>query len=172
MKKRIIVDIDGVLADIYGQFRKFESQDLGTTQELSEITGKLEEEAFINGENYMATEGFFRNASVIEGSIEVLKELNQVHDVFIVSAATKFPKSMAEKHEWLAEHFPFITWQQIVFCGTKEVIKGDIMIDDHFKNLDKFDGQTLLFSQPHNLKRTENGHTRVGNWKEISQLLL
>lgn len=172
MKKRLIVDIDGVLADIYGQFRKFELEDFGSNQDLSEITGKLEEEAFVNGEVYMATKGFFRNATVIEGSVEALEKLNKTYDLFIVSAATKFPDSMAEKQEWLLEHFPFITWQQIVFCGTKEIINGDIMIDDHFKNLDKFYGQTLLFSQPHNLNRTENGHNRVENWKEISQLLL
>lgn len=172
MRKKLIVDIDGVLADIYGQFRKFELEDFGTQQDLSEITGKLEEEAFINGEVYMAAKGFFRNASVIEGCIEVLEKLNKAYDLFIVSAATKFPNSMAEKQEWLLEHFPFITWQQIVFCGTKEIINGDIMIDDHFKNLDKFHGQTILFSQPHNYNRSENGHTRVGNWNAIGQLLL
>lgn len=171
MKKKLIVDIDGVLADIYGQFRKFEFEDFGRNQDLSEITGKLEEEAFVNGEIYMATQGFFRNAAVIKGSVEALEKLNQTHDLFIVSAATKFPNSMAEKQEWLLEHFPFITWQQIVFCGTKEIIKGDIMIDDHFKNLDKFYGQTILFSQPHNVNRIEKGHNRVTNWKEIMELL-
>lgn len=172
MIKKIIVDIDGVLADIYSQFRKFELEDLGANQDLSEITGKLEEEAFVNGEMYMAAKGFFRNAPVIEGCIEVLEKLNKVYDVFIVSAATKFPNSMAEKQEWLLEHFPFITWEQLAFCGTKELIKGDIMIDDHFKNLDRFHGRTILFSQPHNMNRSENGHARVGNWEEISQLLL
>jgi 5'-nucleotidase len=171
MKKRLIVDIDGVLADIYGQFRKFELEDFGHNQDLSKITGKLEEEAFVNGEIYMATQGFFRHAAVIKGSVEAIEKLNQTHDLFIVSAATKFPNSMAEKQEWLLEHFPFITWEQIVFCGTKEIIKGDIMIDDHFKNLDKFYGQTILFSQPHNLNRIENGHSRVTNWKEIIKLL-
>lgn len=171
MKKRLIVDIDGVLADIYGQFRKFELKDFGHNQDLSKITGKLEEEAFVNGEIYMATQGFFRHAAVIKGSVEAIEKLNQTHDLFIVSAATKFPNSMAEKQEWLLEHFPFITWEQIVFCGTKEIIKGDIMIDDHFKNLDKFYGQTILFSQPHNLNRIENGHSRVTNWKEIIKLL-
>lgn len=171
MKKRLIVDIDGVLADIYGQFRKFELEDFGHNQDLSKITGKLEEEAFVNGEIYMATQGFFRHVAVIKGSVEAIEKLNQTHDLFIVSAATKFPNSMAEKQEWLLEHFPFITWEQIVFCGTKEIIKGDIMIDDHFKNLDKFYGQTILFSQPHNLNRIENGHSRVTNWKEIIKLL-
>ena len=171
MKKRLIVDIDGVLADIYGQFRKFELKDFGHNQDLYKITGKLEEEAFVNGEIYMATQGFFRHAAVIKGSVEAIEKLNQTHDLFIVSAATKFPNSMAEKQEWLLEHFPFITWEQIVFCGTKEIIKGDIMIDNHFKNLDKFYGQTILFSQPHNLNRIENGHSRVTNWKEIIKLL-
>jgi 5'(3')-deoxyribonucleotidase len=28
------------------------------------------------------------------------------------------------------------------------------MIDDHFKNLDNFDGETIMFIQPHNINNT------------------
>ena len=46
------------------------------------------------------------------------------------------------------------------------------MIDDHLKNLDYFSGETLLFSQPHNLRVTGTRHRRVHTWKEIEALLL
>ena len=89
-----------------------------------------------------------------------------------MSAATEFPQSLLEKHEWLSEHFSFITWQQMVFCGSKTIVEADIMIDDHFKNLDPFKGTTILFSQPHNLLSDPGRHKRVLSWNEIGGLLL
>ena len=76
--------------------------------------------------------------------IEGLKYLNDKYNVLIVSSATEFPGSLIEKQEWLNEHFPFITWQQMIFCGRKDSIKGDIMIDDHPKNLSFFSGVKVL----------------------------
>ena len=41
------------------------------------------------------------------------------------------------------------------------------MIDDHFKNLDYFGGQTLLFTAHHNVFAPVGRHTWVNNWQEI-----
>jgi 5'(3')-deoxyribonucleotidase len=103
---------------------------------------------------------------------EILAELNKNYDLFIVSAAMEFPQSLPEKLEWMKEHFNFITWQQLVFCGSKEIIDADIMIDDHFKNLDLFKGTTILFSQPHNELKNAGRHKRADSWKQIAELLL
>ncbi|HMQ89055.1 MAG TPA: 5'(3')-deoxyribonucleotidase, partial [Flavilitoribacter sp.] len=66
---------------------------------------------------------------------------------------------------WLADHFPFIHWKNIVFCGDKSIIKADYMIDDHVKNLLNFDGKGLLFTASHNAEETR--FTRVNNWREV-----
>jgi 5'(3')-deoxyribonucleotidase len=108
----------------------------------------------------------------MEGSTEVVKELNKKYDLFIVSSAMEFPQSLPEKLEWLMEHFPFLQWQQLVFCGSKTIVKADIMIDDHFKNLDHFLGDTYLFTQPHNIFKETGRHRRVNDWNEIASLLL
>jgi 5'(3')-deoxyribonucleotidase len=110
---------------------------------------------------------------VIAGSQQVVADLNRKYDLYIVSAAMEFPKSLTEKQSWLNEHFPFIVWQQIVFCGSKQVISADIMIDDHFKNLDFFKGETsVLYTQPHNVQAPDGRHKRVNNWADIAKLLL
>lgn len=170
--KRLLIDMDGVMADIYKQFIAHESKVTGITQSMSDLAGKPEHEAFKNHDAYVHSENFFYSAPPIADSIDTVKKLNEVYDVFIVSAATQFPRSLTEKMNWLTLHFPFLHWKQIVLCGTKEIIKGDIMIDDHFKNLDPFKGQTILFTQPHNINQTAGKHTRVDNWKEIESLLL
>lgn len=163
--------MDGVLADVYSQFISFEAQESGLQLSMNELLGKEEYEAFKNGRKHVNSPGFFRNAPLMKDCVEVMQQLQQKYQLFIVSAAMEFPNSLPEKLAWLGEHFPFIGWQQIVFCGSKTVVRGDIMIDDHFKNLDKFEGQTILFTQPHNHGQDERGHTRVHTWKDVLQLL-
>lgn len=170
--KRLLIDMDGVLCDIYTQFLKYEQNDIGLAQSLEDLIGKLEREAFKNHDKYVNSENFFYSAIPILDSIEVVRKLNDLYEVYIVSAATQFPHSLTEKINWLAKYFPFLSWKQIVFCGTKEIVYGDIMIDDHFKNLDIFQGLTILFTQPHNIDKSVNKHKRVNNWKEIEMILL
>lgn len=168
---RIAVDMDGVLADVYSQFILYHEKDFGIRLEMDKLVGLPEFKAFPNGFRHANTKGFFRTVPLVPDSRDVLERLNRQYEVFIVSAALEFPASLDDKREWLNEHFPFIRWQQIVFCGSKEIVKANIMIDDHLKNLDKFEGDTFLFSQPHN-RRIQTPHRRVDTWKELAQILL
>jgi len=171
--QRIAVDMDGVLSDTVEQFTIWEERETGKRKSMEEIIGKPEFRAFPNSRKYVFTPGFFRTAPVIKDSQEILKRLHEKYEVFIVSAATEFPQSLTEKQAWLNEFFPFITWQRMIFCGSKEIVQADIMIDDHFKNLDFFKGQTrLLFTQPHNAHADHGRHKRVNSWPEIAKLLL
>lgn len=170
--ERIAIDMDGVLANTYALFADWHERETGIRKDISETIGMPEREAFPNTRKYVFTPGFFRQLAPIENGIETVKALNERYEVFIVSAATEFPQSVGEKLAWLAEYMPFIGWEQVVLCGSKKIIKADIMIDDHFKNLDHFDGKTILFDQPHNHLKPAGRHYRVKNWQEISDLLL
>ncbi|WP_162418729.1 5' nucleotidase, NT5C type [Cyclobacterium roseum] len=170
--KSIAVDMDGVLADVYRQFLEMHFQDTGEKISPEAIRGLKEAEAFPLLKKHVHSPGFFENAPLIPGAQDSLKKISAHYKLFIVSAATEFPLSLYEKHRWLNKHFPFIHWRQMVFCGSKEIIKTDIMIDDHFKNLDHFSGETYLFSQPHNETTSPGKHVRVSSWKELEKLLL
>lgn len=168
MKQQVLVDMDGVLADVYTQFIDWEYKESGTRLRLEDLQGKTETEAFPSCNKHVRSMDFFRTAPVIPGSVEGLKYLNEKYKVLIVSSATEYPQSLTEKQEWLNKHFPFITWEQMIFCGRKDSIKGDIMIDDHPKNLRIFDGEKYIFTQPHNIFITD--YKRVNSWNEIMTL--
>jgi len=171
MKQQLLMDMDGVLADVYAQFSRLEYEKTGLILRPEDLYGKLEAEAFPHYQESVTSKGFFRTVPVVKDSIEGLKYLNDKYNVLIVSSATEFPDSLKEKLEWLNEHFPFITWQQMIFCGRKDAVKGDIMVDDHPKNLDYFDGRTFLFSQPHNHFVQNPRHTRIDSWQELIKML-
>ena len=171
MKKTILVDMDGVLADVYSRFFVLHEQESNQLLTIDDIAGKLEEEAFSNQRKWVSEPGFFRSLPVMSGSVEGLRNLSRKYDIIVVSLATEFPNSLTDKILWLKDHYPFITFRQIVFCGNKSIIRADIMIDDHPKNLDHFEGETLIFTQPHNmLMKTK--HERIGSWAEIETRLL
>ena len=172
MKRRVLVDMDGVLVDIYTTFFELHEKETGEKLTMDDISGLLEAEAFKNQRSWVSTPGFFRHLPVMPGSPEVLRELSENYDIIVVSLATEFPNCLTDKQLWLHYNFPFISWKQIVFCGDKNIIEADIMIDDHFKNLDNFKGKTILFTQPHNILIKETRHTRVSSWEEIGYLLL
>jgi 5'-nucleotidase len=170
--ERLAVDMDGVLADVYEQFFLYDEKDFGQRRALDAVIGVEERRAFPHINEYVYTKGFFRTAPVVKDSVEILARLNKNYELFIVSAAMEFPQSLPEKLDWLNEHFSFLTWQQIVFCGSKTIIDADIMIDDHFKNLDLFTGVTILFTQPHNQLKNAGRHKRTDSWQEIASILL
>ena len=171
--KRVIIDMDHVMAAITKQYIQWYKNHTGIEVDEATLIGKSESEAFHDKDliwKFLYSPGFFRTAPVIEGSQEVIAELNKKYEVFIVSAAMEFPQSLVEKYDWLQEHFPFISWKQVVFCGSKTVIKGDYMIDDHLKNLDYFDGEKLLFTAAHNA--LVSGYKRVDTWQDVAAILL
>jgi 5'(3')-deoxyribonucleotidase len=81
----------------------------------------------------------------------------------------EFKNSLIDKYDWLAEHFPFIAWERIIFCGLK-IVKVDIFIDDRIRNFVDFDGRALLYSSPHNF--LINDYERVDNWQQVADKLL
>lgn len=170
--KRILVDMDGVLVDIYSRFFELHEQETGQRLTVHDVAGLLEAEAFQNQRKWVSAPGFFRNLPVMPGSREVLQNLNNAYKIIVVSLATEFPYCLTDKQLWLQDNFPFINWRQIVFCGDKTLIESEIMIDDHLKNLDHFEGETIIFTQPPNMLVKNSRHTRVNSWAEIEKLLL
>ncbi len=174
MTKRIAIDMDDVLADTTAKILQVSNQILGTSYTRADLATPAKAAEFYQQyypiRDFLHEKGFFRDLPVFDDAIDVVKRLQAEYEIFIVSAATEFPNSLTEKLEWLEEHFPFIGWSHTVFCGHKYMIKADYLIDDHEKNLVKFEGKGLLFDAPHNYH--VQGYQRVFSWKEIEGLLL
>jgi 5'(3')-deoxyribonucleotidase len=163
--------MDGVIADTVSNFLAWYERDYGVKYDKSVFIGKSELEALPDKavRKYVLTPGFFRSVPVMPGAREALLQLSKDFEIYIVSAAMEFPQSLSEKQEWLGEHFEFISWRNIVFCGDKSIIGTDFMIDDHLKNLDSFRGKPILFTAEHNIHA--NSHERVNDWKQAVTLL-
>lgn len=172
-RKSIAIDMDHVIADVEAQFINWYERDYGIRINKEEMKGKPEGEAFPDKEairRFCFTSGFFSSLPVMEGAQEVIKKLMEHYDIYIVSAAMEFPLSLYEKHQWLQEHFPFISWKNIIFCGDKSIIGTDYLIDDHLKNLDFCRGKAIMYTASHNTNC--NHHLRMNNWQEVASFFM
>jgi 5'-nucleotidase len=172
--KRLIVDMDDVMADATGQFINYYQKEFGVRIERAILNGKAEGEGFPANQSTIARfpyrDNFFRTMAVNANCQEVLEQLNRKYELFIVSAAMEFPQSLAEKISWIGEHFPFLNWKQIVFCGSKRIVHGDFMIDDLVHNLEHFNGEKFIYTAPHNIHL--NHFNRLNDWKEVGDRFL
>lgn len=169
-KRSIAIDMDHVIADIEQQMIDWYHKKHGVLVQKKALEGVPEGAAFPEIEKVrqlLFEPGFFRTAGVIPGAQEAVEKLWRDFDVYIVSAAMEFPQSLYEKYEWLREHFPFIGWKNIIFCGDKSVVDTDFMIDDHLKNLNYCKGRGILYTACHNM--TIDYDVRVNNWDEALQ---
>ena len=116
--------------------------------------------------------GFWKNVEPIEGAAEVIRRfMDEGHEVYIVTATPYI--SVAEKmDDLLFKWFPFITWDQVIITSKKQLIKGDVLIDDGIHNLEGGDYVKILMTAPHNqdYDAEANGMIRVHDWKEIEAL--
>ena len=170
MSNRIAIDMDEVLADTLSKHLAMYNLEHGDTLTKQDLEGKFIHEAVRadrreSVREYPRAKDFFRNIPVMPGSKEILPLLLSSYEVFITTAAMEYPTSFAAKYEWIKEHFPFFPDSYIVFCGDKSIIAADFLIDDNARHFERFKGQGLLFSAPHNL--LESRYPRLDGWNDI-----
>jgi 5'(3')-deoxyribonucleotidase len=172
--KRLIIDMDDVIADATGQFIKYYEKEFGVRVSRDSLNHQDEGHGFPGHhdvvQQFPFREHFFRTMTPNPGSVEVMQELNRNYQLFVVSAAMEFPQSLGEKLHWIKEYLPFLSWKQIVFCGSKTVVHGDFMIDDLPYNLEGFNGEKFIFTAPHNLQY--NHFQRLDSWDEVGRRFL
>ncbi len=172
---RVAIDMDETIADSLGKQIGAYNEAFGVRMSPADLEGQhlhevVPPERADHAKELFHDPAFFEDLALIDGSLEVIRDLAQRHEVFIASAAMEVPTSFAAKYAWLREHFPFIPTSHLVFCGDKSVLDVDVLIDDTPRHFERFRGTPILFSAPHN--RQEQRYRRVSSWAEVRRMLL
>lgn len=136
-KKRLFVDMDGVLAEWRHITLKITSAEQKDT-----IVKKLNQ--------ILLSPGYFRSLSPYKNVVDAINELNKECEVYILSCVMEKkeePNPKTEKMEWLKEFLPSIDKSHIVFVPDGknkadyidgEISSNDFLLDDYSKNLNDF----------------------------------
>ncbi len=109
-------------------------------------------------------EEFWTSLKPIEGAIDAVNKLREVHDVYILSApSVNNPSSYSGKRIWIENHFDFELAKRLILCTNKGLLRGDVLIDDNYKGKgqENFEGGVMLF-----------GASQFPTWEEVLDELL
>ena len=118
------------------------------------------------------TEDFWHTVKPIEGAAEALFKLkNEGHRIVIVTASDTDTVTYKMNHV-LYKYFPFLTYKDVVITSQKDLIDGDVMIDDNPMNFDHENPTrklNILFTAPHNANFDDEkaGLYRADAWEEV-----
>ena len=112
---------------------------------------------------------FWRKVQPLPGSVEYIKRLiDDGHNIYIVTTS-HYTDIKSKIENVLEKHFPFISWKNVIITSNKQLVNGDILIDDGVHNLEGGKYIKILMDAPHNRSydAEKNGMLRVYNWEEI-----
>ena len=171
---RILLDMDGVVADFMGAWLEQYNALTGEGVKLSDINDPNTSK-FV-GDPYLLRKikdscGFIRGLQPLPGAIESVKKLHSDgHEVIFVSNGTNCPTSGHEKRDWLKFYF-HREWQYapLVLTYQKHYVRGDVLLEDTPRNLEKLEHGTkaLLYHQKYNAQETR--FERIYDWSHFLQ---
>jgi 5'-nucleotidase len=140
-KLRILVDLDGIVADFFGplwvEYERLTGEKISTSQILCWDMSKYVSHPEVLKSIYFR-HGYFTTLPTLPGAVNALGELaDDGHELVIVSSPCT-PHSAAEKLEWCKKHLPFLDQKNVWIGHNKHHVRGDILIDDGPHNISAY----------------------------------
>ena len=103
----------------------------------------------------------------------LLKLMMDGHRLFIVTASA-YQTLPVKLDKVLFTYFPFLRPEKVIITTQKQMIKGDVLVDDNPQNLIGGDFEKILMTAPHNqtYQANQNGMYRVHRWEEAYEIIL
>ena len=174
----ILVDMDDTIEQLLKAWVRRANEKFGRDVALDDITGWNVAEPYdglTRKQIYDVTyeHGFWESVEPMPGAAEALKHfMDEGHEVFIVTA-TEIEHVEEKMKGLLFRYFPFIRWEQVIITSRKQMIRGDVLIDDGIHNLEGGDYMKIMFTAPHNrgYDAEGNGMIRVHTWPEVVDII-
>ena len=149
-KKILYIDMDGVIADFdkkiatllpgvpMGDGKDYENRSKMVDKAVSEYPT------------------FFEELEPIKNSIESIKKLRDIYEIYFLSTPMcNVPESYSGKRKWIKKHFGEWADKRLILTHRKDLVIGNILIDDRLKNgADNFKGRLIFFPYNENAGKT------------------
>ena len=169
---RILIDLDSTITN-FGEVLLAElNKENGTSYAYHEIDSWLWfYENFFDPWEPLRYAQFWDKVKPYPNAIKVIENLvNEGNKVHIVTASFFIP-SLAKKINTTLSWFNpgIINDSNIIIAKHKDIIEGDVLIDDGLHNCQVYPGMVLLYDQPWN--QSPDWTLRAHNWNEVWDIL-
>ena len=169
----ILVDMDDTIENLLAAWASYLNHKYGTDVDPNDIDSWDIYKSFPTLTKSQVYEPLFVDAFWYcvkpkdDASDALQKLIADGHTVLIVTSSTHETLS-TKMTAVLFKYFPFFTWNDVIITSKKQLIRGDVLVDDGVHNLENGEYEKILFDAPHNrgYDAEANGMTRVHNWSE------
>jgi len=177
-KMRILIDMDGVIADFDGEFLKRwrERHPDKFYVPLAERTTFYVKQQYPDELKPLVSEivlepGFFRDMMPMDGGREALFEMDKMgFEVFIcTSPMSTYQNCVLEKFEWVDRVFGPQWVKRIILTKDKTLVKADYLIDDKPEITgveDTPSWEHIIYDRPYN-RDVNKKRITWENWKDV-----
>lgn len=178
MKKLLIyVDMDGIITDLLQKWLVAINKKHKTNYTVADVkdwdVGNLDKDRIGHKAYKFITQPmFFYDLEPLPGSQAAVEALQIMgHDVNILTAPAS-DHCATEKLLWLKKYFPFVNHKNIHITHRKDLLRGDVLIDDRSKNCLEFqaanpDALVMAFGYEYNTDLYNHPTIKViGRWED------
>lgn len=173
---RVLFDLDDTLTDFIHELVDRYNKKYETEHTIDECNQWNLNEIFEhNILELIDDEDFFESVKPKERVVELMEKWTRDdrYEIYIVTSCLK-PINYMKKVKWFERHMPFFPVGRVIPITNKEIIQGDILVDDNPNNLRKWqeencDGFCLMMNAPHNQSCDE--FFRIERFEQIESIL-
>ena len=174
----ILVDMDDVIENLSVAWIDYLNRKYGTNVDRETVRDWDMAEAFpeLKPEQVYAPlkdAELWKSVEPKEGAAEYMQKLiDEGNELYIVTSSA-YDTIQIKMDEVLFRYFPFIDWNHVIITSNKQMVRGDVLIDDGVHNLINGDYEKILFNTPYNrdFSAEIHGMARVSSWNEIYEML-
>ncbi len=167
---RLVIDMDEVIVDfitpLINKYNELYLNNL-TINDIKEW--KLDPDLI---KIYKNTPEFFLSLPPLKDAIESLEILKKEHEIIIATNPSNSGNIAQQKIVWIKQNLPeFI--DNLCLLSRKDLLQGDIIIDDYINNVAFFNGYGIIVNKPWNTKFLEDNKKtfRANSWQEIIKII-
>lgn len=174
----VLIDIDDTIENLCEAWCKWLNKKHGlnvspekiTDWDISRFFSDLTSEEIFSP---LLSEDFWETVTPKPDAVKYLSALHSEGFNLFLCSATDYRVVRTKYEKIISKYFPFISWDKVIICAKKQMVKADVLVDDGFHNLIGGDYEKLLMSAPHNKHINEGLYNmiRVNTWREIYNII-
>ena len=111
---------------------------------------------------------FWKTVEPFEDAARYLQKWKDDGHTVLIVTTSDYRTLRSKMENVLFRYFPMFTWNDVIITAHKQLVSGDVLVDDDIHNLIDGSYEKLLMDAPHNRRfdADANGMTRVMNWSD------
>lgn len=175
----ILVDMDDTISGLQEAWFEYLNEQYGLSVTKESLTCWDLQKAFPSLTNKqihapLRQPEFWDRVQPYQDAIEYLEKIiDRGHEVYIVTSS--YYKGLSDKlDKVLFKYFKFINYDNVIITKRKQMIRGDVLIDDYPDNLVNGAYWGILFDQPHNHGFDSSYYDikRAYSWSDVYRYIL